>query len=110
MKIKQVASATLLTASAAAAFTIHTLNDNNRAVLSSSSSSSTTKTRGTSLSSTTTPCDIPQDIKPIDLVSQKGSASILRSVVLTNVDGDFISLGKLMGKGKSIIVFLRHMG
>ncbi len=110
MKIKQVASATLLTASAvAAAFTIHTLNDNNRAVL-SSSSSSTTKTRGTSLSSTTTPCNIPQDIKPIDLVSQKGSASILRSVVLTNVDGDFISLGKLMGKGKSIIVFLRHMG
>lgn len=109
MKIKLVAAATLLTAPAAAAFTLHRNSNSlitrplidNRAAVSSST--------GTSLSSTA-PCDIPQDVAPVDLVSQKGSASILRSVVLTNVDGDFISLGKLMGKGKSVVVFLRHMG
>ena len=59
---------------------------------------------------TSAPCDIPEDVVPEDLVKQKGSASILRSLVLTNVDGDSISLGNLMGKGKSVVIFLRHMG
>mmetsp|Transcript_13235 Transcript_13235/g.15398 ORF Transcript_13235/g.15398 Transcript_13235/m.15398 type:complete len:106 (-) Transcript_13235:141-458(-) len=55
-------------------------------------------------------CDIPKNVVQTDLTSQKGSGSILRSAVLTNVNGDSISLGSKMGQGKSIVIFLRHMG
>lgn len=53
-------------------------------------------------------CDV-SDINIPDLVSTKGSASILRESVLKNVNGDNIRLGDCMGKDTSIIVFLRHL-
>jgi hypothetical protein len=52
-------------------------------------------------------CDIPAG----DVVSSKlTSAESLRSAALTNVDGDVVRLGDVMGEGTSVVVFLRHMG
>ena len=59
-------------------------------------------------SSTSSVCDV-SDINIPDLVSTKGSASILRESVLKNVNGDNTRLGDCMGKDTSIIVFLRHL-
>ena len=110
-----IAAAVLLAASAAtaAAFSIQT-NPNHAVINSFPSLKAFAKSSTTSLYSTSTetstPCDIPEDVVATDLTSQKGSASLLRSAVLTNVDGDFVNLGSLMGKEKSVVVFLRHMG
>jgi hypothetical protein len=57
----------------------------------------------------TTVCDMP-DVDPTDLMSQKGSAQILRNAMLTNAAGDVIPLGDSMGQGTSLVVFLRHLG
>jgi len=60
---------------------------------------------------TSKPCDIPEGIDEVaNLVNQKGSGGILRSQIVTNADGDYIPLASAMGEGKSIVVFLRHMG
>lgn len=60
---------------------------------------------------TSKPCDMPEGFDDVpSLVSQKGSGTILRSQTVTNSEGDLVSLDKAMGKGKSIVVFLRHMG
>ena len=68
-------------------------------------------------SSSTTPCDTPseEDVQAgaVDLVSQKGSAQLLRSAMLTNADGEKVQLGDSMGSSAddtSIVVFLRHLG
>ena len=37
-------------------------------------------------------------------------ASQIRSAQLTNADGENITLGDKMGKGTSLVIFLRHMG
>lgn len=68
----------------------------------------------------TTVCDMPTDVAPVgDFVSQKGSAKLLRSAVLTDVNGNQIALGDKMGStttttsgggNTSIVVFLRHLG
>lgn len=55
-------------------------------------------------------CSIPQDVAVTDLSIQRGSAKILRTAVVTNVLGDYVPLDRPMGKGTSIVVFLRHMG
>lgn len=57
-----------------------------------------------------TPCDIPNDIVHPALVSQKGSGKLMRDAMLTDVNGDTIKLGDKMGRGTSVVVFLRHMG
>lgn len=54
-------------------------------------------------------CDTPEGLSSPDLVSQKGSASILRSAVLTNADGDKVRLGDRMTQGTSVVIFLRHL-
>ena len=62
----------------------------------------------TTLQSTTTdepPCATP-DIE----VPQGVTAKLLRSAVLTNADGQEVSLGAKMGQGASVVVFLRHLG
>jgi len=56
------------------------------------------------------PCDVPADAINPDLVSQKGSGKLLRSAMLTDADGETIRLGDKMGKGTSVVVYLRHMG
>jgi len=38
------------------------------------------------------------------------SADTLRNAGLTNASDEIIRLGDYMGKGKSIVVFLRHLG
>ena len=115
--MKFVAAATILAAAAtsAAAFTLH---NNNVPTTKLATSYSPFKLFATSVSSSSTKteesssvCEVPEDTKPLsDLSKQKGSASLLRSVALTNVEGDFVSLGNMMGNEKSVVVFLRHMG
>lgn len=53
----------------------------------------------------TPPCAMPDDVIPESVTAQG-----LRSAVLTNADGDLVNLGEQMGQGKSIVVFLRHLG
>ena len=50
-------------------------------------------------------CAIPEDVNPVGV-----TASVLRSAVLTNVDGDKIKLGDVMGSDTSVVIFLRHLG
>lgn len=38
------------------------------------------------------------------------TAEMLKSLQLTNVDNQKISVGSLTGNGKSVVVFLRHLG
>ena len=62
-----------------------------------------------SASSTSSVCEVSSDINIPDLVSTKGSASILRNSILKNANGDDVRLGDCMGNDTSIIVFLRHL-
>ena len=62
-----------------------------------------------SASSTSSVCEVSSDINVPDLVSTKGSASILRNSILKNANGDDVRLGDCMGNDTSIIVFLRHL-
>lgn len=57
-----------------------------------------------------TPCDIPTDVTAPSLVARPKGASVLRSSVVTDIYGDYIPLDLPMKKGKSIVIFLRHMG
>jgi len=52
-----------------------------------------------------TPCAIPDGAIPGSVTAQG-----LRAAFLTNADGDRVTLGECMGKGTSIVVFLRHLG
>jgi hypothetical protein len=58
----------------------------------------------------TAPRDIPADVPPTDLKSHRGSGRLLRDAVLTNARGEAVRLGDSMGNGRSVVVFLRHMG
>lgn len=65
--------------------------------------------------SSAAPCDAPTDVSsnaPLDLVSTPGSADVLRSVTVTGADGSLVPLGASMGgpDGRSVVVFLRHLG
>lgn len=53
-------------------------------------------------------CDNPTDAGLIKDASI--SASILRNAGLTNAKDETVKLGDIMGKGKSVVIFLRHMG
>jgi len=48
----------------------------------------------------------------VAITSEKSSekSAILRSTVLSNVQGETILLGDTMGPDKSVVVFLRHLG
>ncbi len=107
--MKLAAAATVFAAASAAAFTIQN-TDNSKAMnlIGGRFRGMKSPPLFTSTSSGA-PCDIP-DVVPTDLTSQQGSASLLRSAVLTNVDGESVSLDTLMGKEKSVVIFLRHMG
>lgn len=50
------------------------------------------------------PCDMP-DIAPGTV-----SAKQLKTATVTNADGELVRLGDVMGNGKSVVVFLRHLG
>jgi hypothetical protein len=54
-------------------------------------------------------CDIPSnlDAGSIDLDI---FGKTLRSTKLTNAEGQLVRLGDAMGKGTSVVVFLRHLG
>ena len=55
--------------------------------------------------STSSPCAIPDGVIPESVTAQG-----LRSAILTNANGELVSLGEQMGKGTSVVVFLRHLG
>lgn len=42
-------------------------------------------------------------------VTDRG-ASVFRNSMLTDADGNKVKLGDKMGSGKSVVVFLRHLG
>mmetsp|Transcript_11822 Transcript_11822/g.14743 ORF Transcript_11822/g.14743 Transcript_11822/m.14743 type:complete len:116 (-) Transcript_11822:787-1134(-) len=61
----------------------------------------------------TTPCDIPEGIEsPTSLLSQPKSGKFLRSLTVTDVNGNRTPLSDPMGPndGTSVVIFLRHMG
>ena len=65
------------------------------------------QTSTTTLFSTATetpPCATP------DVIPESVTANALRSGILTDANGETIKLGDKMGKGTSIVVFLRHLG
>jgi hypothetical protein len=69
----------------------------------------TTTTRNlpsTALLSASEPCPMPSNIE----IPESVTAASLRSAQLTNIDGELINLGDRMGKGTSIVIFLRHLG
>ena len=53
---------------------------------------------------TSAPCATP------DIIPEAVTAAALRSATLTDANGQFARLGEKMGKGTSIVVFLRHLG
>lgn len=55
-------------------------------------------------------CDIPENANVPNLVNRPGSANILRSAIVLSASGDCLALDSVMGKGTSVVVFLRHMG
>jgi hypothetical protein len=50
------------------------------------------------------PCATP------DVIPESVTAKVLRSATLTDANGELVRLGDKMGKGTSIVVFLRHLG
>mmetsp|Transcript_7779 Transcript_7779/g.14668 ORF Transcript_7779/g.14668 Transcript_7779/m.14668 type:complete len:130 (-) Transcript_7779:739-1128(-) len=63
-------------------------------------------------SSTTCSCeeDIEQDTPTTLPMSQPNGARIIRSAVVKDVNGDYTPLDRPMGRDKSVVIFLRHMG
>jgi hypothetical protein len=57
----------------------------------------------------TTVCDMPEGVEVRDLISQKGSGKLIRSAILSNINGDIVRLGDEMGQGTSLVIFLRHL-
>ena len=59
-------------------------------------------------------CDLPDfdtDVRAADVESVKDQgASVFRNSMLTDVDGNMVKLGDKMGAGKSVVIFLRHLG
>jgi len=45
-----------------------------------------------------------------DLTHSKGSSSLIRSAVLSDANGEMRRLDEVMGQGKSVVIFLRHLG
>merc|ERR1740130_1407768 len=93
----------------------HTNINKNSARISSSSGSSSSSCIVLSSSSTEEqqPCDMPSDMEEIDGTLKNSKA--LRNAIVTNVDGEQIALGDMLGLEKdkpmtSVVVFLRHMG
>jgi hypothetical protein len=90
-------------------------------ITTTSTSTKTMKTKNASFSlamneASVPQCDEEECVIPDDLeealvpFKQPGMGQLLRSAVLTNADGGFVRLDKAMGQGKSVVVFLRHLG
>ena len=116
---RSVVSAFLLSAAAMTnAFTPiniiqHTNINKNSARISSSSSSNSCIVLSSSSTEEQQPCDMPSDMEEIDGTLKNSKA--LRNAIVTNVDGEQIALGDMLGLEKdkpmtSVVVFLRHMG
>lgn len=57
-----------------------------------------------------TPCEIPDGVEVADLVNENGGGERLRNALVTDINGNAVPLDLPMGKGTSIVVFLRHLG
>ena len=76
----------------------------NRLLRSNNVAVSTSHLSSTAESESSAPCAMP------DVIPESVTARDLRSAILTNADGELVNLGEKMGNGKSIVVFLRHLG
>lgn len=61
-------------------------------------------------SESATICDVPENVQNLRLVDQPQGGKILRDLDLTAVDGSKVNLGRQMGDGTSVVIFLRHLG
>lgn len=111
MKFLNIAIAGIATASQALtcdAFT--TIQGRKVPVVSSSLFSVEQKNEVESGTTCDTICEIPTDVESPSLQNQPNGGKILRSAVVTDSNGDFTTLDRQMGKGTSVVIFLRHMG
>jgi len=89
------------------------INKNSALISSSSGSSNSCIVLSSSALEEQQPCDMPSDMEEIDGTLKNSKA--LRNAIVTNVDGEQIALGDMLGLEKdkpmtSVVVFLRHMG
>ena len=75
---------------------------------------STTTFRQLSVECDDSQCDLPDldtdfGASGVASVADRG-ASVFRNSVLTDADGNKVRLGDRMGSGKSVVIFLRHLG
>lgn len=64
----------------------------------------------TSLKQSSTAASTPCDMPDVTDIPEGVTANVLRSAVLTDVNGNSVKLGDKMGSGTSIVIFLRHLG
>ena len=76
----------------------------------SSSMRPTVACSGTVTEQETSICDVPEDISAVKLADMPRGGKILRDLELTAADGSTVKLGNKMGRGTSVVVFLRHLG
>ena len=55
-------------------------------------------------------CDVPDDVDAVQLLDMPQGGKILQHLELTAADGTTVTLGSKMGRGTSVVVFLRHLG
>mmetsp|Transcript_18851 Transcript_18851/g.21599 ORF Transcript_18851/g.21599 Transcript_18851/m.21599 type:complete len:123 (-) Transcript_18851:742-1110(-) len=72
--------------------------------------SSTTSMNSDKISSTSSICDTqPKDVESRSMLGKKGSGNLIRSAVLSDVNGQLVKLGDRMGSDTSVVIFLRHL-
>ena len=76
----------------------------NRLLRSKNVSVTTFRLSSATESDASSPCAMPE------VIPESVTARDIRSAILTNADGELVNLGEKMGNGKSIVIFLRHLG
>ena len=75
---------------------------------------STSTFRQSSVECDDSECDLPDfdtDLsEPVAASVTDRGASVFRNSMLTDADGNKVKLGDKMGSGKSVVIFLRHLG
>ena len=103
MRVASIAAASMLLCSRATAFVRPAL----RPATLGLGAAATTPRRSLSLASSSTVSDL-EKVEAPELVGKP--ADFLRTAGLTAATGDAIKLGDVMSDGKSVVIFLRHLG
>jgi hypothetical protein len=104
MKFARTAFAAALFSASAVAFQQPHPLFGARSLKNNNSKSSALQRFSTATSEPSAPCATP------DIIPESVTAKQLRSAYLTNANGEIVNLGEKMGKGTSIVIFLRHLG